>query len=84
MCSTCIITHAELAAWKACDKLTKIWKSILPRSIKIGLFISTVKSVLLYGCEAWTLTKQLERQLDGCYTRMLQTITQHVTNEDLY
>ncbi len=44
-------------AWKACNKLTKIWKSTLSRSIKTSLFISTVESVLLYGCEAWTLTK---------------------------
>ena len=76
-------------AWKACNKLTKIWKSTLSRSIKISLFISTVESVLLYGCEAWTLTKRLEKQLDGCYTRMLRTVmgvhwSQHITNEDLY
>ncbi len=60
-----------------------------PPPIKISLFVSTVESVLLYGCEAWTLTKRLEKQLDGCYTRMLRTVmgvhwSQHVTNEDLY
>ena len=43
--------------WKACNKLTKIWKSTLCRSIKICLFISMVESALLYGCEAWTFTK---------------------------
>ena len=39
-------------AWKVCNNLTKIWKLTLPRLIKIGLFISTGESVLLYGCEA--------------------------------
>jgi hypothetical protein len=31
-----------------------------------------VESVLIYGAETWTLTKQLERSLDGCYTRLLR------------
>ena len=26
----------------------------------------------LYGAESWTLTKTLERRLDGCYTRLLR------------
>ena len=34
-------------AWKACNKLTKIWKLTLSRSIKISLFILTVESELL-------------------------------------
>ena len=51
--------------------------------------MATVESVLLYGCETWTLTPKLEKQLDGCYTRMLRTIfninwRQHVTNKELY
>ena len=37
-------------AWKACNKLTKIWKSTLSRNLKIKLFHATVESVLLYGC----------------------------------
>ena len=76
-------------AWGACNKLTKKWKSDLSRAIKTSLLASTVESVLLYGCESWTLTKQLKKQLDGCYTRMLRTAlgihwSQHLTNEELY
>ncbi len=41
------------------------------RHLKLQLSIATVESVLLYGCEEWTLTSVLEKQLDGCYTRML-------------
>ena len=59
-------------AWAACHKMKKIWKSNLHRDLKIRLFEATVKSVLLYGSEAWTLTVAMEKSLDGCYTRMLR------------
>ena len=31
-----------------------------------------VVSILLYGCTTWTLTKRLEKKLNGNYTRMLR------------
>ena len=31
-------------------------------------------SILLYGCTTWTLTKRLQKNLAGNYTRMLRTI----------
>ena len=73
-------------AWTACHKLHKVWKSKLPRSTKIRLFVSTVESVLLYGSETWTITKQMEKKIDGCYTRLLRMALniswqQHLTNE---
>ena len=53
--------------------ITVIWMSIiLPRKFKERLFTAKVESVLLYGCETWTLTPRLEKQLNGCYTRMLR------------
>ena len=75
--------------YKACNKLTKMWKLTLPRSIKVILFRSTVGFLLLYAAEAWTLIKWLRKQLDRRYTKMLRTVTgvqwsQHVTNQDLY
>ena len=33
-----------------------------------------VTSILLYGCTTWTLTKRLEKKLDGNYARMLRAI----------
>ena len=60
-------------AWRALNKLNKIWKSNLSRGIKISLLSSAVESVLLYGSDTWTLTEKLSSQLDGCYTRMLRT-----------
>ena len=48
-----------------------------------------VVSILLYGCTPWTLTKRLEKKLDGSYTRMLWAILnkswwQHPTRHQLY
>ena len=67
------IKQCKAAAWRACSKLSKIWKSSLPRRFTLRLFAATVESVLLYGCEAWTTTPKIEKELDGCYTRMLRT-----------
>ena len=45
--------------------------------------------ILLYGWTAWTLTKRIEKKLDGNYTRMLQAILnkskrQQPTKHQLY
>ena len=60
-------------AWAAVNKLSTIWKSTLSRQFKVKLFSSTVESILLYGCETWTITKKIEKRIDGCYTRLLRT-----------
>ena len=57
--------------------------------MKRSFFQAAVVSILLYGCTTWTLTKQLERKLDGNYTRMLRAILnkswrQHPTRHQLY
>ena len=57
--------------------------------LKRRLFVATVESVLLYGSEAWTLSVQDEKALDGVYTRMLRMALNiswedHVKNVDMY
>ena len=42
--------------------------------MKRGFFQAANVSILLYGCTTWTLTKRLEKKLDGNYTRMLRAI----------
>ena len=59
-------------AWTAIDRLSIIWKSNLTDKMKRSLFQAAVVSGLLYGCTTWTLTKRLEKKLDGNYTRMLR------------
>ena len=83
------INVRKALAWQACHKLSKVWKSSLNKTIKIRLFRATVETVLLYGCNTWTLTEKLTRQLDGTYTNMLRMVQNiswqsHTTNEVLY
>ena len=83
------IKTRKALAWKACNKLTKIWKSNLPRSAKVKLFQATVESILLYGSETWTVTTKVRKVLDGCYTRLLRSALDiswkaHMSNEQLY
>ena len=57
--------------------------------MKCSFFQAAVVSILLYGCTTWTLTKRLEKKLDGNYTRMLWAILnkswrQHPTRHQLY
>ena len=61
-------------AWTAINRLSIIWKSDLTDKMKRSFFQAVVTSILLYGCTTWTLTKRLEKKLDGNYTRMLRTI----------
>ena len=76
-------------AWTAIDRLSIIWKSDLTDEMKRSFFQAVVVSILLYGCTTWTLTKRLEKKLDGNYTRMLRAILnkswrQHPTRRQLY
>ena len=76
-------------AWIAINRLSIIWKSDLTDKMKRSFFQVAVTSILLYGCTTWTLTKRLEKKLDGNYTRMLRAILnkswrQHPTRHQLY
>ena len=76
-------------AWTAINRLSTIWKSDLTDKMKRSFFQAAVTSILLYGCTTWTLTKRLEKKLDGNYTRMLRAILnkswqQHPTRHQLY
>ena len=57
--------------------------------MKRSFFQAAVTSILLYGCTTWTLTKRLDKKIDGNYTRMLRAILnkswqQHPTRHQLY
>ena len=75
-------------AWRALNGMKAIWSSRMSQGTKLNFFFATVETVLLYGSECWTLTTQLQRSLDGCYTRMLRQVlnidpSQHVSYETL-
>ena len=74
-------------AWAACNKLQKLWHSILSRDYKVFLFQYLVKPVLL--AETWTLTQTTQRRLDGPYTNLLRRVqninwAEHATKENIY
>ena len=76
-------------AWTAINRLSVIWKSDLADKIKRSFFQAAVVSILLYRCTTWTLTKRIQKKLDGNYTRMLRAILnkswrQHPTKQQQY
>ena len=61
----------------------------LTDKMKRSFFQAAVVSILPYGCTTWTLTKRMEKKLDGNYTRMLRVILnkiwrQHSTKQQMY
>jgi hypothetical protein len=80
-------------AWAAFNKLRTILTSRSGKptvKLKLRLFNAACLSILLYGCESWALTPQLEKKLDvyarTCY-RIILNIKQseaHLTNKELY
>ena len=57
--------------------------------MKCSFFQAAVVSILLYGCTTLTLTKRMEKKIDGNHTRMLRAILnkswrQHPTKQQLY
>ena len=78
-----------MKAWTAINRLSIIWKSDLTDKMKRSFFQAAIVSILLYECTTWTLTKWLEKKLDGNYTRMQRAILnkswrQHPTRHQLY
>ena len=65
-------------------------KEIRPQQkTKLTIFKSTVESIILCGSNTWTVTRELEEKLDGCYRKLLRKCfnvhwSQHMTNIELY
>ena len=75
-------------AWTAKNSLSVIWMSVLTDKMKRSVFQAAIVSILQYGCTTWTLTKRMEKKLDGKYSRMLRAILnkswrQHPTKQQL-
>ena len=79
---------------KLVDKFIYLVSSVLSTETDINTrlakaWTAVVVSILLYACTTWTLTKRMEKKLDGNYTRMLWAIPneswkQHPTKQQLY
>ena len=77
-------------ARKAFAQLRNVWKSgILGRNIKLRIFNTNVKSVLLYGSETWRLTKgtihKLQTFINNCLRRIVKVhYPETIRNEELW
>ena len=79
----------QAKAWTANDRLSVIWKSDMTDKMKRSFSQAAVVSIMPFGCTTWTLTKRIEKKLEGNYTRMLQATLnkswrQHPTKQMLY
>ena len=72
------------------SKLRSVWPSkSLRKGTKIKIFNACVKSVLLYGCETWLVTKDIPRKLQTFANRCLRYILRIwwpniISNKDLW
>ena len=56
-------------------RLRRIWSSSeISRKTKIQLFKTIVRAVLMYGCEAWKLTKTEPKKLDAFQYKCMKCI----------
>ena len=77
--------------WGAFDKLRPILTSSkLDKRFRMRLFNASCISILLYGCESWTLDENLKNKVDVFVRkiyRIMLNIRQsdaHMTNKELY
>ena len=79
------IAHATAAL----NKLNTIWNNKnIDLSSKIRLMRSLVISIMLYACETWTLTADIEKRIQAtemrCFRRLLGiSYKDHVTNREV-
>ena len=76
-------------AWSACNDMHNIWTSEIGTNLKVNIFKVAIEPILLYGSETWTLTKAMEKRLDGTYTRLLMRAQNlswknHPSKEQIY
>ena len=48
--------------------------SLIPKNLKIKIYIIEILPVVLYGCETWSLTLRVERRLKVFKNRILRRI----------
>ena len=70
------LKRRKALAWSAFWKLERLWKSSqLSISAKVNLFYTTCVTILLYGCESWVLSQDMESKINAfatsCYRIML-------------
>jgi exonuclease III len=84
------LKRRKALAWCAFWKLEHLWKSsLLSIPAKVKLFRTTCVTILLYGCESWVLSLDMESKINAfatsCYRIMLNIKRKdHVPNTSVY
>ena len=71
-------------------KLEQLWKSPhIPTATKVKLFNTTCVTILLYGCDSWVISQDMENKINAlattCYRVMLNIKgIDHVLNTTIY
>ena len=87
---TCLGSNVSSPENDINTRLAKAWTAIkqlygsLADKIKCRFFQAAVVLILLYGCTTWTLSKRMEKKLDGNYTRILQAVWPPTTHHENY
>ena len=64
-------------------RLRHVWEAgCLHLNLKLRLYKSAVCSILTYGSEAWFLTEQVRKALNGANSRMVAIITGKTPKEE--
>jgi len=77
-------------ARRSFSKLRRVWLSkSLQKDTKMRIFNACVKSVLLYGCETWLVTNEIQRKIQNFVNRCLRYILRIwwpniISNKDLW
>ena len=65
------------------DKMRHLWKNrSLHQNLRLRLYKSCVCSIMTYGSEAWRLTTEVRRRLNGANSRMMSIITGRSQHEE--
>ena len=77
-------------AGSAFSYLRNVWRNNkYSQKLKLKIYNSNVVSVLMYGCETWSITAQLERRLQAFDNNCLRSIlnihwTERIRNDEIY
>ena len=70
------VTRRVILAMKRCGQLRNVFDSPdIPVDLKVSIYKSAVMSLLIYGCEGWSLTESLQARINGANSRCLARIT---------
>lgn len=83
---TAEIRNRIASATAALARLDRMWKSNISFPSKFKLYKALVVSILLYGCETWTILREDERRIQAFETKCLRRLLgisfrEHRTNE---